>query len=126
MSRVNKRVLIVDDEEDLGLTLKIILERNGFSADYYTNPVIALKNFKSGCYDLVILDIKMPDINGFELYTCFKSIDTEIKTLFLSAVTSLERYNVKPKVQPKEGETYFARKPIKNQDLLKIVNSMTN
>lgn len=54
MSRVNKRVLIVDDEEDLGLTLKIILERNGFSADYYTNPVIALKNFKSGWYDMVI------------------------------------------------------------------------
>jgi DNA-binding response OmpR family regulator len=46
MNLVSKRILIVDDEEDLGLALKIVLERDGFSADYYTNPVVTLKNFK--------------------------------------------------------------------------------
>jgi FixJ family two-component response regulator len=68
----------------------------------------------------------MPDINGFELYSRFKSIDTGIKTLFLSAVSSLECYGTKPKVDAKEGETHFARKPIRNHDLIEIVNSMTN
>ena len=68
MSDIKRRVLVVDDEPDICLTLKIILERYGFTVDSFADPNTALKNFKPGLYDLVILDIKMPQISGFELY----------------------------------------------------------
>ena len=64
---MNKRVLLVDDEPDLNLTLKMVLEENGFKVDSFTDPLSALENFKgeaAGMYELLILDMKMPGING--------------------------------------------------------------
>jgi DNA-binding response OmpR family regulator len=59
---MNKRVLIVDDEPDLTLSLKIVLEQNGFKVDSFTDPLSALENYKEevGMYDLLILDMKIP------------------------------------------------------------------
>ena len=67
---INKRVLIVDDESDVNLAIKMILEENGFKVDSFTDPVLALENFRkeAGMYDLLILDIKMPNMDGFELW----------------------------------------------------------
>ena len=66
---MNKRVLLVDDEPDLNLTLKITLEENGLKVNSFTDPLSALENYKeeAGMYDLLILDMKMPQMNGFEL-----------------------------------------------------------
>ena len=66
---INKRILIVDDESDVNLTLKMVLEENGFKVDSFTDPLSALENFKgeSDLYDILILDIRMPYMNGFEL-----------------------------------------------------------
>ena len=71
---INKRVLIVDDEPDIILTLKIVLEENGFKVDSFTDPLLVLENFREqdGMYDVIILDIKMPEMNGFELYRQIK------------------------------------------------------
>ena len=63
-----KRILIVDDELDSNMTLKLVLEDNGFKVDSLTDALLALDNFKADLYDLLILDIKMPKMNGFELY----------------------------------------------------------
>jgi DNA-binding response OmpR family regulator len=85
---MNKRVLLVDDEPDLNLTIKMILEENGFKVDSFTDPLSALENFKgeaAGMYELVILDMKMPGINGFELYRQIKKIDDKVKVCFLTA-----------------------------------------
>ena len=60
--------MVVDDELDICLMLKVVLENNGLVVDYYYNPVVAVDEFKSNFYDLIILDIQMPDINGFQLY----------------------------------------------------------
>jgi DNA-binding response OmpR family regulator len=60
--------MAVDDESDITFTLKMILEQNGFSLDVFNDPTIALSNFKPGYYDLILLDVKMPQMNGFELY----------------------------------------------------------
>ena len=73
---LNRRILIVDDECDVGLTLKLILENHGFVVDYFNDPATALNSFRAGLYDLLRLYIKMPKINGFELYNRFKSKDT--------------------------------------------------
>src|SRR5215217_1359284 len=84
---MNKRVLMVDDEPDLTLSLKITLEENGFKVNSFTDPVSALENYKEydGMYDMVILDIRMPQMNGFELYRQIKKIDDKAKVCFLTA-----------------------------------------
>jgi DNA-binding response OmpR family regulator len=66
MSQVKKRILIVDDEKDVGSTLKMILENYGFVIDCFTDPAMALEQFKPYLYDLTILDIRMPETNGFK------------------------------------------------------------
>ena len=75
--------MIVDDESDIILPIKISLEDNGFEVDAFNEPLLALSNFKANSYDLVILDIKMPDMNGFELYREMRKIDEKIKSSFL-------------------------------------------
>ena len=62
-----RKILIVDDEPDIASSLKMGLEYNGFEVHAFNDPVEALSNFKAGSYDLVLLDIKMPKMNGFEL-----------------------------------------------------------
>ena len=127
MRQIKKRILIVDDEPDVGLTLKIVLEKYGFVADCFVNPSTALKNFRPALYDLIILDIKMPKISGFELYNKFKSTDTKIKALFLTALRELDDYdNLKDNVFPKMGERHFIQKPVSNNELLEQVYSIIN
>jgi two-component system response regulator ChvI len=83
--RKNKRILLVDDEPDVTYTLEIVLEDNGFRVDSYTDPTLALSNFRPGLYDLLLLDIRMPTINGFDLYQKMKEIDSNVKICFLTA-----------------------------------------
>ena len=54
MSGEKKRILIIDDDPDITITLRMSLEDNGFKADSYTDPVLAFENFREGLYDLVI------------------------------------------------------------------------
>jgi CheY-like chemotaxis protein len=82
----NKRILIVDDEPDITFTLRTILEENGFKeVDVFNEPLLALHDFKSGVYSLLITDIAMPRTDGFELYKQIKNIDTRIKVVFMTA-----------------------------------------
>jgi len=127
MAQVNKRILIVDDEKDIGRTFKMILENYGFEIDFFTDPAMALETFKPNLYDLTILDIKMPEINGFELYDKLKSRDPKIKTLFISALSYLKAYNTQSgKVYPLKGERHFIKKPVSNKELLEQVYSMVS
>jgi two-component system, OmpR family, response regulator ChvI len=127
MSPRKKRILVVDDEPDIGVTLKIVLEKYEFAVDTFSDPAIALKNFKPDLYDLLIIDIKMAQISGFELYTKMKSIDTKVKVLFLTALRELDEYdNFREKVSPKLGERHFTQKPISNIKLLDQVYSILN
>jgi DNA-binding response OmpR family regulator len=122
-----KRILVVDDEPDIGETLKIVLEKYEFAIDAFSDPAIALNNFKPDFYDLLIIDIKMPQMSGFELYTRMKSIHTKVKVLFLTALRELGEYDdFREKVSPKLGERHFIQKPISNIKLLDQVYSILN
>src|SRR5215212_8040984 len=85
---MNKRVLLIDDEPDLNLTLKMVLEQNGFKVNSFIGPLVDFENFRgeaAGMYDLLIFDMKMPQMNGFELYRQIKKIDDKAKVCFLTA-----------------------------------------
>jgi CheY-like chemotaxis protein len=88
---------------------------------------VASEKFKPNLYDLTILDIKMPKINGFELYDQLKSRDSNIKTLFVTARSSVESYNTQnSKVYPLKGQRHFMTKPVRSKELLEQDYSMIN
>lgn len=125
MAQVKKRILIVDDEKDIGRTLQLILEKYGFDVDCFTDPALALEKFKPNLYHLIILDIRMEEINGFELYEKLIAKDSEIKILFITALNSVEPYNTtSSKVYPLRGVRHFMKKPVSSEELLAQVYSM--
>jgi len=119
-----QKILIVDDEPDITTALKMYLELQGFHVDTFTDPANALAHFKAGFYQLLILDIKMPEMNGFELYTEIKKKDKTVKVFFLTALSDMHDYAFKKEVFPKEGERYFIAKPIENKEILKRINTV--
>ena len=119
------RIMVVDDEDDIILELRVVLEDNGFKVDSFSYPLVALGNFKADLYDLLILDIKMPKMNGFELYKQIKKVDNKVKTMFLTALTELQEYEeFRKEVSPKLGERYFVPKPIENEELITRVSKI--
>jgi two-component system response regulator ChvI len=80
-----KRIAIVDDEPDITNVIKKGLEHHGFAVDTFNDPHAALASFQPKYYDLMIIDIRMPIINGFDLYRQLKKRDTSVKVCFLTA-----------------------------------------
>ena len=72
---------MVNDEPDVNTTIRQVLEDNGFEVDSYEDPHLALKNFKPHYYDLVIIDIKMPRMNGFAFNRRVKAQDKEVNSI---------------------------------------------
>jgi two-component system response regulator ChvI len=112
-----KKILIVDDEPDVNMVLKKVLELSGFNADSYDDPILALEHFKAGFYDLVLLDIKMPIIDGFHLYKEMKKIDSKVKVCFLTA-SELYYERFRKEESADIDKDLFVRKPIENEDLI--------
>ncbi len=122
-SKRKVRILIVDDEPDITLALKIGLEYSGFIlADTLNNPVLALEKFRKWMYDLIILDINMPNMDGFELYAKLRNIDTKVRVCFLTALSDLQDYEeFNEQAFPKDDQKYFIQKPIAIDDLIKVL-----
>jgi DNA-binding response OmpR family regulator len=114
-----KKILIVDDEPDVNLALKTALEENAFEVDVFNDPLLALENFKAAYYDLLILDIRMPKMNGFELYREIKKLDNKVKVCFLTAGEMY--YGIYTDIF---DENQFIRKPIENQELIERLNKI--
>jgi DNA-binding response OmpR family regulator len=120
-----KKILVVDDEPDNASIFSMGLEDGGFKVDSFTNPSLALSKFKSDHkkYQLLILDIKMPEMNGFELYEEIRKIDNNVKTCFLTAFG--EGYTEEfGRRFSSSINVSFIRKPIRVDDLVKKVNEM--
>jgi DNA-binding response OmpR family regulator len=77
-----KRILLVDDEYDVNFVIKLVLEKNGFKVDSFTTTSEASENFMAGLYDLVILDVKLPTMDGFSLYEKIKKLDDKVIICF--------------------------------------------
>jgi DNA-binding response OmpR family regulator len=116
-----RRILEINDEPDITTILQIGLEEGGFDVDAFTDPKLALSSFKPGSYNLVLIDIMMPEMDGFELYERLKKLDPDVKMCFL---TASEMYHQKIR----EVEHYalnkdlFLQKPISTDDLIREIN----
>ena len=119
-SNKSRKILIVDDEPDITLAFDMILEMNGFEVDIYNDPLLALSDFKPNSYGLALLDIRMPKINGFELYKKIKDIDNKIEVCFITAFEDY-REEFKESFPELEEAKYFIRKPKAIEDLVKHV-----
>lgn len=119
------RVMIVDDEPDVISVLEIVLEENGFKVDSFIDPIAALKNYEVDLYDILILDIKMPKMDGFELYDEIKKIDNKIKVCFLTASEMYYKNSRREKYCSLDKDL-FIQKPIANEDLVDEINNMLN
>jgi DNA-binding NtrC family response regulator len=124
-----KRILIVDDETDVNYTFESVLEENGFMVDSFDNPVLALNDFKVGFYDLVLLDIKMPEMDGFKLYEEMRKVDNKFKVCFLTASEMFYEEYRRVYYSTIHEHYPIIQKPVKNEELIeeiyKIVNSPT-
>src|SRR5919202_7072168 len=118
-----RRIILVDDERDINLMLKIVLEDNGFEVDVFDDSIIALNNYEAGLYDLLILDIKMPKMDGFELYDQIKKIDDKSKVCFLTASEMYYKELTKDKYESLDKEL-FLLKPIAPNDLVKQIKEI--
>jgi DNA-binding response OmpR family regulator len=118
-----KRVLVVDDEPDISLILKMVLEDSGFEVHSFEDPISALNSFEVGLYDLLILDIKMPEMDGFELYHEIRKKDNKVKICFL---TASEMYYKKLRNEEfcSLNKDMFIQKPIENEELIKEINKI--
>ena len=119
----------MDDEPDISLLFKTVLKDEGFEVDSFEDPQLALSNFKPDFYDLVVLDIKMPDMNGFQLYREIKKIDSKLKVCFLTASEMFyEEYRRKQEDIAADvtavDKDLFLLKPVSNQDLLQKISKI--
>jgi DNA-binding response OmpR family regulator len=116
-----KRILLVDDEHDITFSLRIGLENNGFVVDTFNDPQEALSNFKAGLYDLLLIDVKMPDMNGFELYQEMEKIDYKPKICFITAFEVY--YNSLRELFPTMRIDCYIKKPITTDDLVQRIKT---
>ncbi len=118
------RILVVDDEPDINMLLMLILEDSGYKVDVFADPILALSNFKPNYYDLVILDIIMPTMNGFVFYQRIRELDSGIKACFLTASETSQQEFEKGVYPIVVKEELLIRKLIRNQDLLENVKKI--
>jgi DNA-binding response OmpR family regulator len=121
----NNRILIVDDEPDLTKLCTLALEYYGYKVDAFNEPQEALSKYKPGSYDLIILDIKMPKMDGFELYQEIKKKDNNAKVCFLTA-SELYYEKFRKKEFSELDKDLFIRKPVGNEELIAQVNKIIN
>jgi len=115
------KILIVDDDTDITLAFKKGLENDGFKVDVFNDPQEALSNFEASKYDLLLLDIRMPKMNGFELYKEIDKIDNDVKVCFITAFEVY--YEALREVFPSMEVECFIRKPIEIGNLVKRIKN---
>jgi DNA-binding response OmpR family regulator len=124
-----KRILIIDDDVDINNLFKLYLEDYGYIIDAFTDPIDALYSFKKNTYDLVLLDLKMPKMNGILLYEKLHSIDPDLVFRF---ITADREYVEHLKNSFRDIEKFVIYKPIHLSELgkkihfLLLVNNHSN
>ena len=134
---LHNKILLVDDEPGITTVFALGIEDHGFKVEAFKDPLQALADFKKGSYDLVLIDYKMPNMNGFELHREIRKIDEKVKVCF---ITAFEVYyeelkkkfqnslNSSSRQQPGQEEDVkcFIQKPIDIDELIKRIKQELN
>jgi len=124
-----RRILILDDEPDITYAFEKVLRDHGFEqVDTANDPLLALKNFKAGSYDLLIIDIVMPRMDGFGLYEEIRKIDPKVKVCFITAfeVNYQALRAVFPAATTTDDIGCFIRKPVDPAELIMHIEAELN
>lgn len=118
-------ILVVDDEPDIVNLIKQSLQINGLKASVFTDPVMALEDFKVNCKDctMILSDIRMPGVNGYELIRKAKEIDKQVKVVLMTAfeIQDKEFHNLLPDIKV-DG---FLQKPFQMQQLNELIDKIS-
>lgn len=118
------RVLIVDDDPDITYSFKLGLEQHGFDIVVFNNPLLVISNYTPGSYDLLLLDVRMPLMDGFELYKEIRKLDEKVKVCFITAYEiSGEDFK---RSFPEMVLKHFIKKPISIPDLANELDRKLN
>src|SRR2546427_12452599 len=132
---LHNKILLVDDEPGITTVFALGLEDHGFKVEAFKDPLQALADFKKGSYDLVLIDYKMPNMNGFELHREIRKIDEKVKVCF---ITAFEVYHeelkkkfqsnldTSPQYKQKIDVKCFIQKPIDIDELVKRIKEELN
>jgi two-component system, OmpR family, response regulator ChvI len=117
-----KRILFVNDDSDTTAVMKVGLSRHGFEVETFVDSKSAIQNFKAGMYDLILLDVLMKGLDGFELYNKMRKIDENIQICFISASNSFyEKYK---SLYPEIQNECFIQKPVRIKELANTINAI--
>ena len=115
------KILIIDDDPDINNLFKIFLEHEDYNIDAYTNPRDALYYFKKDEYDLILLDLKMPQIDGITMFHALKKIDENVTICLITADIA---YMEQQKEKIPDIEKYVIHKPILLGNLKYKINKL--
>jgi two-component system, OmpR family, response regulator ChvI len=127
--RYSTNIMIVDDEPDTLFTYELFLSDEGYNVEAFTDPQEALKHFVklsgafSSYYQLVLLDIRMPRLNGLQLFNTIKTLSPNTKIMFISALDMAEELT---SILPDTKYSHIIRKPVERVYLINKINSMLN
>ena len=116
------RILIIDDEKDILKMVKLLLERNGLLVDAFDNPIEAVAEFSqkpAGYYGLVLLDVRMPQMSGFEVYRAMRAVSPRLQICFMTAHETLE--DDFQRLFPDQLLDCIIKKPTSTEKLLTII-----
>jgi len=118
-------IMIVDDEDDINLLFEMVLSDEGYNVEAFTDPSIAIRKFENGLYDLLIIDILLPKIDGFELYERLRLRDKKIKVCFLTAgEINYEQFKKAASFPEITTEDCFIKIPVENNVLVRKVKNI--
>ena len=126
-NREKKKILIVDDESDTTSSLSLSLEDSGlFEVDLYNDALVALSNFRPNNYDLLLLDVNMPKMSGYELYNEILKVDNKVKVCFIGT-HNIDYNALRTRFSSQEIDSFitkpFLRKPIVVRKLIEKVET---
>ena len=125
---LHNKILIVDDEPDITAVFTLGLEDHGFKVDTFNDPLQALSDFETGSYDLALIDYKMSNMNGFDLYLEIMKIDEKVKVCFITAFDVELKQKLESSLNEASPLQYgqknpicFIQKPIEIDELIKRI-----
>jgi DNA-binding NtrC family response regulator len=118
-----RKIFLVDDEPDHSLLYQMILEDAGYECTSHTDPLKAMEEFIADYYELIVLDIKMPALNGLELGKKIREQDNAVRIIFITA-SEVFYGEFRNRHYSELSDIYYIQKPVKNEELLRRVNEM--